>query len=406
MRRFLLSALLLLPAIGGIAVFGASAQRSDDFAGVDETRAAIGRAIQDRQAAEARASRLEAEAARAGQAADSTAQQAAALAARIQESEAGISIAQAKLALVRQQQRALMIQLAQKREPVVRLTAALQRFSRRPLALSVLRPGSVKQMVYLSAMLSTTGPEVRNRTAALRGEILRGQALRLQAEQAVTVLQAGERQLQQRHAELAALETRQRLELRQASGDADREAERALALGEQARDLNSLVAQLDQAGALRERLAQLPGPVMRPAQPAQSQVIADAGSSAPAPGSPPLAYQLPVTGRTLIGFGAPTDAGTISQGVTLAPPDGAVVVAPAAGRVAFAGPYRGYGQIVIVEHDGTWTSLVTGLVRVDVAVGQQLVGGSPLGIAAPRQARITLELRRGGKPVNPLEIIG
>ena len=79
-------------------------------------------------------------------------------------------------------------------------------------------------------------------------------------------------------------------------------------------------------------------------------------------GPPPSPYLLPVAGRTVSGFGAVEDVGT-SNGITLAPRPGAQVVAPAAGRVAFAGPYRGYGRIVIIEHDGGWTSLVTGLAR-------------------------------------------
>ena len=66
---------------------------------------------------------------------------------------------------------------------------------------------------------------------------------------------------------LAALESRQRIQSRQASGTAAREAERALALAEQARDLDSLMGTLDKAAALRQQLAALPGPVMRPARP-------------------------------------------------------------------------------------------------------------------------------------------
>jgi hypothetical protein len=79
---------------------------------------------------------------------------------------------------------------------------------------------------------------------------------------------------------------------------------------------------------------------------------------------------------------------------------------PAAGRVAFAGPYRGYGRIVIIEHPGGWTSLVTGLARVDARVGEMLVGGAPLGIAGQRRPTVALELRRAGEPVNPLRYLG
>ncbi|MGC1270988.1 MAG: peptidoglycan DD-metalloendopeptidase family protein, partial [Croceibacterium sp.] len=81
-------------------------------------------------------------------------------------------------------------------------------------------------------------------------------------------------------------------------------------------------------------------------------------------------------------------------------------VAPAPGRVAFAGPYRGYGRIVILEHAGGWTSLVTGLARTDVQVGDQLVGGAPLGIAGRSSPVVTLELRRLGEPVDPLPFVG
>ena len=61
---------------------------------------------------------------------------------------------------------------------------------------------------------------------------------------------------------------------------------------------------------------------------------------------------------------------------------------------------------MIIEHPGGWASLVTGLARTDVAVGQQLVAGAPLGVAAAAVPEITLELRRDGEPVNPLLFAG
>lgn len=390
------------------AVFGAGAlaQRQASFTSADETRSALARALEERKSAEARALRLERAAASAGEAVERTAQQAAALAARVQESEAGIAAAEARLGLIDRQRGDLAKRLAIREKPIVRLTAALQRFSRRPLGLSVMRPGSVKEMVYLRAMLSATVPQVQQHTAALRGEIARGEALRREAQSALAALQTEERQLDDRRKQLAALEARQRIAVRQVAGQADREAERALALAEEARDLDGLVARLDQAGALREQLAALPGPIMRPPRPEQSLVVAAMPSpSSSAARRPPGGYLLPVSGRTTLGFGAPAGDGALSQGLSLVPRAGAQVVSPGPGRVAFAGPYRGYGRIAIIEHEGGWTSLVTGMARVDVTVGEQLVAGAPLGIAAQIRPLITFELRRNGVPVNPLDYL-
>ena len=71
--------------------------------------------------------------------------------------------------------------------------------------------------------------------------------------------------------------------------------------------------------------------------------------------------------------------------------------------MVFAGPYRGYGKIVILEHVGGWTSLVTGLYQLDASVGEVLIAGAPIGLAGPGQPVLTLELRHDGQPVNPLE---
>lgn len=61
---------------------------------------------------------------------------------------------------------------------------------------------------------------------------------------------------------------------------------------------------------------------------------------------------------------------------------------------------------MIIEHGGGWTSLVTGLSSLGVEVGDRLVNGSPLGITGPGQPLVTLELRKDGKPVNPLDQLG
>jgi septal ring factor EnvC (AmiA/AmiB activator) len=408
------NALALLPVVAalllGTAIVapGAIAQRGRAVEQPSEPREALRRALAERRAAEARSARLERDAQGARDAADRTAREAAALAARIQQAEAGIAAAEARIALTARERAALRETLGEAQQPVVHLTAALQQFSRRPVALAVLRPGSVSDVVYLRAMLDSAVPQVQSRTAGLRAQLGRSRELYEQSLTAAEFLRAEERRLAERRGQLAALESRQRLAARQAGGTADREADRVLALAEEARDLDSLVAELDRAGEVRSRLAALPGPLLRPVRPEDARLTEQPdppAASASAAAAPPAPYLLPVTGRTVTGFGA-RQGSSASTGLTLAPRPGAQVVAPAAGRVAFAGPYRGYGRIVIIEHAGGWTSLVTGLARTDVAVGASLVAGAPLGIAGQADPQVTLELRSAGEPVNPLRFVG
>ena len=142
---------------------------------------------------------------------------------------------------------------------------------------------------------------------------------------------------------------------------------------------------------------------MRPDRPEAARVIEASQFDAPPEGLP--SYILPVTGRLVTGFGEVLPGQSPSHGLSLATRGNAQIVAPAPGRIAYAGSYSGYGRIIIIEHDGGWTSLVTGLVRLDVAVGDTVVTGSPLGETGPGDPRVQVELRRGGTPVNPLQYV-
>jgi len=401
---FLAPALALV--LAALITAGAGAQNAGE-GDLSQARGALKEAQAAARAAERRSALMLRQAEATRGAAERTAHEAAALAAQVQLAEAGIRAAEARLDLAQQEYAALREALGREQQPIVHLTGALQQVSRRPLALSVLQPGSVAELVHLRAVLAGAMPRIEDRTAGLRARLARARALREEAVLAAADLRAEQAVLAGRRRDLATLETRQRLALREAESGANREAERAIALGEQFRDLDALVGELDRAGALRRRLAALPGPVLRASGGDAIPAAVPAPESSTVAAAPPAPYLLPVTGRTVLGFGARASAGTTpSQGLTLAPAPGAQIVSPGAGRVAFAGPYRGYGRIVIVEHSGGWTSLVTGLARTDVTVGQQLVAGAPLGLAASASPEVTLELRRDGEPVNPLRFAG
>lgn len=383
-----------------ILVLASVVRAQTPLASGGDSRAALAAALTQQRLAAARAGKLEVSAAQASAAAEKTAQATAALAARIQQAEAGIAAGEARIALIERERDVLRDRMAVRQAPLVRLTAALQLMSRRPLGLSVVRPGSLRDMVHLRAVLESMLPAVRRQTAGLRAGILRARQLHADVRSAQSDLRDEQARLAERRRALAGIETRQRLTSRAVRGDANREADRALSLGEQARDLTSLVGTLEQAGALRGRLAALSGPVLRPVQPGAAQVAAFSASASPVVG---LDYILPLAGTIVTGFGEASSGGGLrSRGVTIAARGGAQVVAPAAGRIAFAGRYKGFGQIAIIEHDGGWTTLVTDLAAVAPAVGDRVVQGAPLGIAGPR---VTIELRKNGEPVDVLAAV-
>jgi len=140
---------------------------------------------------------------------------------------------------------------------------------------------------------------------------------------------------------------------------------------------------------LRGRLAQLPGPVPRPGAGAGGVEAVQAGAPA---------YSLPVDGRVVTGMGEISDAGVHARGLTLETDAGAEVVAPARGRVVYAGPFRGYGAIVILDHGGGWTSTLTGLGSLAVKRDDVVAARRTIGRTAAKAGRVGIELRRNGVP--------
>ncbi|UOR16202.1 murein hydrolase activator EnvC family protein [Qipengyuania aquimaris] len=366
-----------------------------------DAREALEIARQQQRNARSRAERLEGQAAQSREAAQQALQEAAALAARVQQAEAAIAAAEAELSLVEQQRKALDARLAERREPLARLTGALQTMASRPLALSALQSGSLRDVVHTRAVLASTVPVVRARTASLRGELDRARALEIERAGVLADRREAESRLESRRRDVIAKAEQERILARQALGGANREAELAVELAEQARDLDGLVGRLESDAAMRQRLASLDGPLPRPTDGQAVAAPRQPGSSASR--NSPERFLLPVSGRVAEGFGEAGASGGRASGLAIVPRPGAQVVSPAAGRVSFAGPYEGFGRIVILEHDGEWTSLVTGLGQVSVEVGQSVTAGSPLGLATQGRPRIAFELRRNGRPVNPLD---
>ena len=362
-------------------------------------------AKQQSAAAMARSALLEKQALAASSEADRLKKRSAALAARIQSAEADISAGEARVALVTRRLSAQRARLAEQQQPLLELAASLQQLSRQPPVSVLAQPGSLTDMVHARAVIDAAMPVIERRTAGARSELAALQRIRQQQAVALKALSSSKAQLAHRRDALTRLENEGRLRSRELMSSAQLEADRALGLGEKARDIVDLMDALEADGAVRADLAQLAGPLPRPRNPQGSIANAPLPTAAEAEVTQG-AYRLPVVGRIVAGLGEVNESGVRSRGVTIAARPGGQVVAPAPGRVGFAGDYRGYGKIVIIDHGGGWVSLLTGMIALSVGIGDTLDAGAPIGRAGSDDSRITVELRRAGRPVDIVAMIG
>lgn len=384
-------------AVGAVCASVALAQAPDD------QRVRLAEAKAQSAAAAARSAKLEQQATAERDQAQQARAQEAAVAARIQQAEADIAAGQARVAIVDRLLAEQRARLAAKQAPAARLLAALQSLARRPAIISVVQPGSVDDLVHVRAVLANTMPVIRARTADVRADLARTRVLQRQAAVATAALTESRRRLETQRLALTRLEAQHRLRSRALGRDALFESDRAIALGEQARDIVDLMGAIGNQATVRASLASLPGPLPRPPRPGEAATPVDRVAWSHA--APP--YRLPVQGKIITGLGEVSDAGVRSRGITITPAAGAEVVAPAAGRIAFAGPFRAYGGIVIIDHGGGWTSLVSGLGVVSARIGDKVGQGAPIGQAGGGASpRVTVELRRRDRAIDLTALVG
>lgn len=371
---------------------------------IDAERKRLANAKAASAAATERSARLERQSRRERDEAARTRADEAAVAARIQAAEADIAAAQARVAIVERLRRAQRARLAAKQGPIVRLVAALQMMARRPPAMAVVQPGSLTDMVHVRAMLATILPVIAKQTQGLRAEIDAGKRLQADAVNALATLEQGQQRLVAERLALARIEAAQRRRSIRLSDDAAFESERAIALGEKARDIGVLMDELGSQAKRREALMTLPGPLPRPSQPGKA--AAPRAARTVARQASGTGYRLPVIGEIVTGMGEISAAGVRARGLTIATRPGAQVIAPRGGRIVFAGPYRGFERIAIIDHGGGLTTLITNLAGLSVKVGDIVDQGSPIGRAGPDRPTVTVELRRDGQPVDITRLIG
>lgn len=374
-------ALVVLLALGGSAVAAPT---------LDAERRRLAEAKRASAAAEARATALQRAANAERDAQRRTERQRQAVAARIRAGEAELEAAQARVAVVAELVGRQRAELAVRQRPIGRLLAALQSFARRPAIVAVAQPGTASDLVHVRAVLGSTIPLIRARTATLRGELDESRRLRQDAALAADALAAARARLDREREALAQLGAQQGVRAANLRRDALAQSDRAIAMGEEARDIVDRLADVGSRQQVLGGLLTLPGP---PAAPAT-------GIGAPA-------YRLPVSGTLVTGLGELAASGARARGLTFVVAPSAVVRAPAAGTVRFARRFRSYRTVVILDHGAGWTSVLTGLAATGLKRGGQVKAGQPVGTApAAESPSVTIELYRRGRPVDIAAMVG
>jgi len=380
------AALLCLTAAAGIAATNLA-----------EEQRALARAHHARDLALQRGVLLDQEAATAHDAEQAALARTAAIAARVQAAEADVDAGVTRIEVIEALRRRQRVRLAVAQKPAFQLIAALQLIGKRPPALALVAPGSLSDIVHLRSVLAAMTPIITARTASLRAEVQRGIVLREQANQALSALKASHTQLVAQQNMLAADAAAAHARSASLADQMLLEQDRVIAMGEKARDIKSLMATISAEADISDALAELPGPVQRPSDVAK--LASTLPMTPPINPSPSIRYRLPVVGSIVSGMGEETTPGVRTRGLTLATAPNTLVVAPSDGRIIFAGPYRGFGQIIIINHGQGLTTLITNLSRLSTRVGAAVIGGSPIGYAGNDQPTIMIELRRAGVPI-------
>lgn len=378
--KFLAGAL----ATGGLLAASAAGQ-SD----VEALREAKARAA----AAEARSETLRQEAANAEATVDRLVARRAAIGAEIDAANAQMATARARIAVITRRQQAQAALLGEAYAPMLRLNALLQNMTRQPVSLLLARPGDRRDYVRLRAAMASIEPVIAKRTAALRSQMALQRELQKQERIAIRSLGKARAQLAGRQKALATLENDSRGKALSLNADAALEFERAIGEGERARDLVERIDAERESGQLAAQLAEYAGP-----RPRLGGGMSKATSSG--------AFVLPVSGRVVSGFGELNPTGYRERGIRFAVEPEARVIAPAAGTVTFAGRYRSFGNIVIIEHGNGWASLVTGIERLGVETGTKVRQGTVIGNAGATEPEIMVELRRNGRVIDIAALLG
>ena len=312
------------------------------------------------------------------------------------QKQADVAAIEAAIARTEAEEKRQTAALATHRREISELVGALYRLSLTPPEALIVRPEAPIDALRTALLLQTALPALRQRSEALAGSLDRllntRHRLKTQRDEAVGARIAYAVRLQ----EITDLVAEREGMTRETESERQDNAKRMASLVGQATDLRQLLERVEG----EHRKAALESALQKPPESVAVSPIAPPPPHRSASSAP----RMPAAGSVVTEYGENDHFGTTSRGLHIAAAAGTPVVSPFDGTIKFAGPFRSYGQILIVEHRNGYHSLIAGLGRIDTSVGRAVSAGEPIGVVAePADAAPDLyfELRRNGQPINP-----
>ncbi len=341
--------------------------------------------------------------------------------AKVQDTERQIDAGNARLATLEGSENALRRSLESRRGVIADVLAVLQRMGRSPPPAILVRPRDMTQAIRAAMLLGSVLPDLKAETVALAQDI--DELAELRKSIAAENESLGQRatSLAKDKERLTALVAARQQSLADAERALGSERDRAAELARQAANLKELIARMEsEVGPAKNAAAASRAADEAAAAEVQSRASA-LGAKDPARLRPALAFAdakgqvaLPAAGAIVKTFGSPDAYGGAERGVSIATPPAATVASPIDGWVAFSGPYRTYGQLLIINAGGGYYMVLAGMDRINVAVGQFVLAGEPvasMGDGSTRTAAaaaigaaqpiLYIELRRDGAAIDP-----
>lgn len=347
-------------------------------------------------------------------------------AANVRSVETKIDEAEARLRTLNGREQGMRSSLDSRRADIVEVLAALQRAGRRTPPALLVRPEDALQSLRTAMLLGAVVPELRGRAERIASELGELVALRKNIASERDQLASDRDRVRSDQTRLAALIDERQRQQASREKDLDAESSRAIALSKQVGDLQGLITKMEQdlqsAAKAAEKAAEA-------ARQAEAKAAASANASAksgPAAfkdrsrTTPAIAFAsakgllpLPVNGNKIRDFGGSDGVGGVQKGISLATKPGSQVTTPCDGWVVYSGPFRSYGQLLILNAGGGYHVLIAGMERISVNIGQFVLTGEPVATMGSTsqvasilatnasQPVLYVEFRKDGTPIDP-----